>query len=39
VPETVAAVERACARQSSGDELFEAVGREIRRAVPYDPAF
>jgi DNA-binding CsgD family transcriptional regulator len=36
---TVAAVERACARASTGDELFEAVGREIRRAVPYDAAF
>ncbi|MDQ4119416.1 MAG: hypothetical protein M3235_21020, partial [Actinomycetota bacterium] len=37
--ETVAAVERACARASTGDELFESVGREIRRAVPYDAAF
>lgn len=29
-------IERACARAATGDELFEAVSHEVRRAVPFD---
>lgn len=29
-------IERACARAATGDELFEAVSSEVRKAVPFD---
>ncbi|MFP5319111.1 MAG: LuxR C-terminal-related transcriptional regulator [Acidimicrobiia bacterium] len=33
---TVERIERACARAATGDELFEAVSHEVRKAVPFD---
>ncbi len=32
----VAAMERACARAETADDLFELVGSELRRSVPFD---
>ena len=29
-------IERACARASTGEELFEALSHEVRRVVPFD---
>jgi len=34
----VQGIERACARTSTGEELFEALSHEVRRAVPFDGA-
>jgi hypothetical protein len=34
----VHAIERACARASTGEELFEALSHEVRKAVPFDGA-
>ena len=35
-PRAVGRIERACARAATGDELFEAVSHEVRKAVPFD---
>ena len=35
-PRIVHGIERACARASTGEELFEALSHEVRRVVPFD---
>jgi DNA-binding CsgD family transcriptional regulator len=36
--QVVNGIERACARASTGEELFEALSHEVRKAVPFDGA-